>query len=122
MPDSIHPDSAGRSGRIPRHAPGEFDFDGWSRLAAEDPAAYFDARRHVIEALIGAARDEGGRLRRLQNQIDATRAAAGSPLKAAWQISGLMHDHVELLGHQLDVLQRETDRLRARLRGGASGK
>lgn len=109
----------GKSGdavHVPAHGPGNFDFEGWRQLAADDPAAYFDARRWVLDAFIAAAPDRSVELRHLQNRIDAMRASAGSPLKAAWQITGMMQDHVELLGHQLDVLKRETDRLRSRVR------
>lgn len=110
--------STGKSGdpaHVPAHGPGNFDFEGWRKLAADDPAAYFDARRWAIDAFIAGTPDRGDELRLLQNRIDAMRASAGSPLKAAWQITGMMQDHVELLGHQLDVLKRETDRLRARV-------
>ncbi len=108
-------EKSGDPAHVPAHGPGNFDFEGWRKLAADDPAAYFDARRWAIDAFIAAAPVRSDELRQLQNQLDAMRASAGSPLKAVWQITGMMQDHVELLGHQLDVLKRETDRLRARI-------
>lgn len=115
--------SSGESGRVPAHQPGDFDFEAWAQLAQRDTAGYFQARRRVIDAFIASAPDHAARgLRELQNDIDKLRACAGSPLKAAWQISGLMQDHVDLLGHQLDVLKRETDRLREGIDPAAPGR
>lgn len=97
----------------PRHGVGDFDFDGWVNLAQADPAAYFSARRQVIDACIAAAPAHLTEdLRRLQNQVDFTRASCGSPMEAVRKIADLMDDHVQLLGHQLHVLKRETVRLR----------
>ena len=118
-----NPDHCGNPGGVPRFEPGAFDFEGWSQLAQRDAAGYFQARRTAIESFIAAAPEhvaEG--LRRLQNNIDNVRACAGSPLKATWQISGLMQDHVDLLGHQLDLLRRETERLSERLGAGSPGR
>lgn len=96
---------------IPESSAGHFDFDGWQRLAESNPQAYFSARQAAIDAFIAAHPDSAHRLSELQDRIDATRVTAASPLLAAKQLSGMMHDHVQLLGHQLAVLQRETDRL-----------
>lgn len=118
-----NPDHRGNPGGVPCFEPGAFDFEGWSQLAQRDAAGYFLARRTAIESFIAAAPEhvaEG--LRRLQNNIDNLRACAGSPLKATWQISGLMQDHVDLLGHQLDLLRRETDRLSERFGTGSPGR
>lgn len=112
-------DNSDKFPRVPDYSAGSFDFDGWHRLAVDDPGAYFDARRQVIDTFIASSPESAEALRTLQNQIDAMRACAGSPLKGVWQISGLLRDHVELLGHQLDVLKRETERLRLRGRGAA---
>lgn len=115
--------------RIPEFAAGRFDFDGWQRLAQSNPQAYFSARQAAIDAFIAAHPDSAHRLCELQDRIDATRVTAASPLLAAKQLSDMMHDHVQLLGHQLAVLQRETDRMRqgaavgqAALRRFAAGK
>ena len=119
MSERSYPESSGGSNRVPRHQPGEFDFEAWSQLAKDDSAAFFRARRRVIDAFIASAPDHAADgLHQLQNSIDNLRACAGSPLKAAWQITGLMQDHIDLLGHQLEVLKRETDRLRGQMDGG----
>lgn len=118
MSERCNPDFSDHSGRVPGSQPGEFDFDAWSQLAQNDSVGYFEARRRAIESFIAAAPDHAAEgLRQLQNSIDNLRACAGSPLKAAWQITGLMRDHVDLLGHQLDVLKRETERLQSQVGG-----
>jgi hypothetical protein len=118
-----NPGFSGNPGGVPCFDAGAFDFEGWSQLAQRDVAGFFQARRTAIESFIASAPDhvvEG--LRRLQNNIDNLRACAGSPLKATWQISGLMQDHVDLLGHQLDLLRRETERLSERFGAGTPGR
>ncbi len=117
------PDFSGNPGGVPCFDAGAFDFEGWSQLAQRDAAGFFRARRTAIESFIASAPEhvaEG--LRRLQNNIDNVRASAGSPLRATWQISGMMQDHVDLLGHQLDLLRRETERLSERLGAGSPGR
>ena len=118
MSERCNPDFSDHSGRVPGHQPGEFDFEAWSQLAQNDSAGYFPGPAlgdRVIHRL--GARPRGRRLRQLQNNIDNLRACAGSPLTAAWQITGLMRDHVELLGHKLDILRRETERLQSQVGG-----
>lgn len=112
------PDFSGNPGGVPCFDAGGFDFEGWSQLAQRDAAGFFRARRTAIETFIASApKHVAEGLRRLQNNIDNVRASAGSPLRATWQISGMMHDHVDLLGHQLGLLRQETERLSARLPG-----
>lgn len=97
----------------PAWAPGRFDFDGWSRLADADPAAYFAARRRAIDALIEASPEHGASLRRLQARIDDMRACAGAPLGAVRQLSSQMAGQLHLLARQIELLERETASLRA---------
>ncbi|MGE0485171.1 MAG: DUF3135 domain-containing protein [Gammaproteobacteria bacterium] len=71
----------------------DFEFEYWAALADNDPAAFEDARRAVIDSLIEAApQDSRRRLVGLQWQVDTIRERAHNPLKACIDISGMMWD------------------------------
>jgi hypothetical protein len=73
----------------------DFEFEYWAALADNDPAAFEDARRAVIDSLIEAAPPESRRrLAGLQWQVDTIRERAHTPLKACIDISGMMWDTV----------------------------
>jgi len=73
----------------------DFPFDFWAKLAAEDPAAFEEARRLMIDSLIESAPAERQpRLRGLQWQIDQVRARTSSPLGACVKISNMMWHRV----------------------------
>lgn len=114
MPDDDRQLFSAGSTQVPRYDPGNFDFDAWAQLAQSDVAGYFEARRTAIDSFIDSAPDHAKSLRQLQIRIDNVRACAGSPLKAASQISDLMRNHAELLGHQFDLLRQEIERLCSR--------
>ena len=75
-------EKSGDPAHVPAHGPGNFDFEGWRKLAADDPAAYFDARRWAIDAFIAAAPDRSDELRHRKNQLDAMSDLAGSRMQA----------------------------------------
>lgn len=69
----------------------EFDFDAWSRLAAQDPEAFEMRRRMLIEQLIQSAPDTNrARLKGLQFRLDMERRRARTPLAACLRISDMM--------------------------------
>lgn len=74
---------------------GEFPFDFWARLAREDPGAFEDARRLMIDSLIDAAPSGmQPRLKGLQWRIDHIRSKAATPLSACLKISDMMWTNV----------------------------
>ena len=76
---------------------GEFHFDYWAKLAADDPDGFEDARRQMIDSLIDSAPEHHHpRLRGLQWQVDRTRERSSSALGSCAKISNLMWD--KLLG------------------------
>ena len=92
---------------------GAMDFDAWSAVARNDPAAFETLRSEAIEAAIArapaASRD---RLRRLQWRIDQERRLAPTPLAACERISHMMWRRVtgpagltERLGELRDLLE-----------------
>ncbi|GAB4058249.1 DUF3135 domain-containing protein [Uliginosibacterium sediminicola] len=89
-----------------------FDFDHWSQLARRDPAAFFTAREKLIADFIAAAPAEHqASLMQMQLLIDATRAQAGTPMNAVKQMMGMIGDHLEAMGAQLEQLREESQQL-----------
>jgi len=77
------------------HEEGEFPFEFWARLAREDPGAFEDARKLMIDSLIEAAPAAvQPRLRGLQWQIEHIRNRAPTPLSACLKISDMMWTNV----------------------------
>jgi len=74
-----------------------FDFDDWSRLAKDDPAA-FEARRLALieEFLHQFPQPDQQRLRGLQFRIDMVRRRSRTPMGACLKISSMMWE--SLLG------------------------
>lgn len=69
----------------------EMNFDAWSELARNDPAAFETMRLAAIEAVIeGAPEANRDRLRRLQWRIDQERRLARTPMGACIRISRMM--------------------------------
>ncbi|MCP5304858.1 MAG: DUF3135 domain-containing protein [Chromatiaceae bacterium] len=69
----------------------EIDFDTWSAVARDDPAAFEAMRLEAIEAVIaGAPEANRERLRRLQWRIDQERRLARTPMGACLRISRMM--------------------------------
>lgn len=77
-----------------RDAP-DFDFDYWSKLAANDPERFEALRQSAIDALIASAPEhQQRRLRGLQWRIDRVRERAGNPVSACVRLSEMMWDSV----------------------------
>ena len=68
-----------------------FDFDAWTELWHRDPAAFEEARRVAVEALI-IKRAGYIKLHRLQWRVDAERRRAKTPLNACLVLSTMMWD------------------------------
>nr|WP_248281185.1 DUF3135 domain-containing protein [Azoarcus sp. TTM-91] len=91
----------------------EFDFDQWSELAKNDPAAFFQARRRTIDRFISEHPvPQAKRLREMQRFIDCVRMSSGSPMRAVRGITCLMKDRVETLSRKSLELDFATARLR----------
>ena len=67
------------------------DFEQWSALASEDPAAFERCRREMIEGVIdGASQRCQQRLRGLQWRIDQVRDHSPNPMAACISLSNMM--------------------------------
>lgn len=77
------------------HEPTEFPFDFWAKLAREDPNAFEEARKLMLDSLIEAAPPRvQPRLKGLQWQIERVRSKATTPLGACLKISDMMWSNV----------------------------
>lgn len=74
-----------------KHNTAKMDFDAWSAMARNDPAAFESLRLAAIEAAIASAPvAKRERLRRLQWRIDQERRLARTPMGACLRISRMM--------------------------------
>ncbi len=90
----------------------EFDFDHWRALAENDPAAFFAARKALIEDFIASAPPRMKEdLRRLQDMVDLSRAEAGTPVVAIGRLMGMMSDHLGALAGHMRQLREQSDHL-----------
>ncbi|MSR13969.1 MAG: DUF3135 domain-containing protein [Gammaproteobacteria bacterium] len=88
----------------------KFPFDFWAQLAKDDPSAFEEARRLMIESLIEASPpSKQGRLRGLQWRIEQVRRRAATPLGACVKLSNLMWEQVTgddgLIEHLSDLTE-----------------
>ena len=73
----------------------KFDFDAWVELARQDPQAFEEKRKHIIEAAIqGAPKEKQQRLRCLQWKLDKIRETSRTPMMACLQINRLLWENV----------------------------
>jgi hypothetical protein len=73
----------------------EFPFDFWAKLAREDPGAFEEARKLMLDSLIEAAPARvRPRLKGIQWQIEHLRKRATTPLNACLKISDMMWTNV----------------------------
>jgi hypothetical protein len=73
----------------------DFDFDAWSKLAQDDPAAFEAQRAKAIAELLDSAPPHlRKRLDGLQWRIDCVRQQAQNPMGACMRISRMMWDAV----------------------------
>jgi hypothetical protein len=72
-----------------------FDFDAWVELARQDPQAFEDKRKNIIETAIqGAPEQQQQRLRCLQWKLDKIRESSRTPMMACLQINRLLWENV----------------------------
>ena len=73
----------------------EFDFDEWSKMAKEDPDAFEDMRKKMIQDVIDSTSPEiKRRMQGLQWQIDKIRSTSTNPMASCLKISQMMWDNV----------------------------
>lgn len=89
-----------------QHDGGDFDFDGWARLARDDPQAFEIKRAFVLECAIDAAPERSHHtLRRLQWKLDRIRETSATPLAACIRMQDLMWESVVGRDGLVDRLQ-----------------
>lgn len=94
----------------------DFDFDRWSMLARQDPAAFFVARKRVIDEFISSApATQTETLIGLQARIDCIRVEAGTPTKAMRLLMEMLGEHLDMLQSQLVQLDEESSSLTSAL-------
>jgi hypothetical protein len=72
-----------------------FDFDAWVELARQDPQAFEEKRKNIIETAIqGAPEQQQQRLRCLQWKLDKIRETSRTPMMACLQINRLLWENV----------------------------
>lgn len=85
----------------------EFDFDRWARLAKDDPEAYEDMRREMVQEILDNTSPEiKRRMQGLQWQIDQVRSTSANPMASCLKISQMMWDRVLGEDGLLENLQR----------------
>ena len=73
----------------------KFDFDAWVKLARQDPQAFEEKRKRIIEeAIQGAPAHKQQRLRCLQWKLDKIRDTSRTPLIACLHINRLLWENV----------------------------
>lgn len=87
----------------------EFDFDYWRELAERDPAAFFAARKALLEGFIESAPERlTADLRNLQSAVDSYRAEAGTPTVAVARLMGMLGDHLGALSGHMNELREQS--------------
>lgn len=72
-----------------------FDFDAWVKLARQDPQAFEEKRKRIIEdAIQGAPAHKQQRLRCLQWKLDKIRETSRTPMLACLHINRLLWENV----------------------------
>jgi hypothetical protein len=85
----------------------KFDFDAWVRLARQDPQAFEEKRKRIIEdAITGAPAHKQQRLRCLQWKLDKIRETSRTPMIACLHINRLLWENVTGEYGLLNGLQR----------------
>ena len=73
----------------------KFDFDAWVELARQDPQAFEEKRKRIIEdAIQGAPAHKQQRLRCLQWKLDKIRETSRTPMIACLHINRLLWEDV----------------------------
>ncbi len=93
-----------------------FDFDSWALLAKEDPDAFEERRRELLEQVIAQAPEHlQARLRGLQWRIDMERRRYKHPLKSCIALHVMMWEAVYGKGGLLEALHRLREPLQPEL-------
>ncbi len=72
-----------------------FNFDEWAKIAREDPDAFENMRKKMIQDVIDATSPEvRKRMQGLQWKIDNIRAISSNPMASCLKISHMMWDNV----------------------------
>ncbi len=72
-----------------------FNFDEWAKIAKEDPDAFEDMRKKMIQDVIEATSPEvKKRMQGLQWKIDNIRSTSPNPMASCLKISQMMWDNV----------------------------
>lgn len=73
----------------------EFDFDEWAKIARDDPDAFENRRKKMIQDVIDSTAPEiKRRMLGLQWQIDNIRTTSANPMASCLKISQMMWDNV----------------------------
>lgn len=73
----------------------EFNFDEWAKMAKEDPDAFEDMRKQMIQNVIDSTSPEiKKRMQGLQWRIDNIRSTSSNPMASCLKISQMMWDNV----------------------------
>jgi hypothetical protein len=84
----------------------EMGFDDWCKLASDDPGAFENARRTVIEEFLASAPlHSRERLRGLQWRIDTVRERSSTPMAACLDIYTMMWDKLAGENGMIETLQ-----------------
>lgn len=87
----------------------EFDFDHWRELAERDPAAFFAARKALLDGYIESAPERlTNDLRTLQAAVDHYRAESGTPVVAVARLMGMIGDHLGALSGHMNELRAQS--------------
>lgn len=85
----------------------KFDFDAWVKLARENPQAFEEKRKRLIEdAIQGAPAHKQQRLRCLQWKLDKIRETSRTPMIACLHINRLLWENVTGQQGLLNSLQQ----------------
>jgi len=88
----------------------EFNFDDWAKLATEDPDAYENMRREMIQEMLDKTSPKiKYRMQGLQWQIDQIHSISPNPMASRLKISQMMWDSVLAEDGLLDHLQQIND-------------
>jgi uncharacterized protein DUF3135 len=88
----------------------DFDFDEWVKLAKEDPDAYEEMRKKMIQEVIDNTTPEiKRRMEGLQWQIDQVRSTSANPMSSCLKISKMMWDNVLGDDGLVDHMRRLSD-------------
>jgi hypothetical protein len=84
----------------------KFDFDAWVKLARQDPQAFEEKRKRIIDDAIKAAPpSKRQRLRCLQWKLDKIRETSRTPMIACLHINRLLWENVTSERGLLNTLQ-----------------